>query len=88
LTLPAAAPAEAVIVEPFRPNVTLFELEKTKALRLLLVVPAERFTPVKLVATDAVIVEPFNPKLIPFEFEKVIAERLLLVVPPLKFTLA
>lgn len=82
-----ATVAEAVIVAPFKPNETLFELLSTMALRLLDVVPAETLTFVRDVATDAVIVAPFNPKLTPFEFEKVTALRLLDVVPALRLKL-
>jgi hypothetical protein len=78
---------DPVIVEPFNPNETPFELLNVIALRLLLVVPALKLTLVRLVATDAVIVEPFSPNEMPFEFENVIALRLLLVVPPLKLML-
>ncbi len=39
-----ATVAVAVMVLPFRPNVTLFELLNTIFVRLLLVVPAEKFT--------------------------------------------
>src|SRR5260221_3944123 len=75
------------MVDPLRPKLTLLLFEKTSALRLLLVVPADTLMLVRLVATEPVIVEPFKPKLTPLLFENVIAERLLLVVPPLKLTL-
>jgi hypothetical protein len=77
----ATAACTAVIVEPLRPNEMLFEFEKVTALKLFEVVPALKFTAVRLVATEAVTVDALRPKLTPFEFENVTAERLLLVVP-------
>ena len=57
----------AVTVLPLSPNETLFEFDSTNADRLLLVVPADRFTFVKLVAMLAVIVCPLVPNVTPLE---------------------
>ena len=76
----------AVTVLPFRPNDTLFELLKTKALRLFDVVPALRLTFVRLVAIEPVIVLPLKPKLTLLELLNVTADRFWLVVPAEKFT--
>lgn len=75
--LPPPPGIEAVIVEPLRPKLTPFRLEKTTDPRFLLVVPAEKLRFEKL----PVRVDPLSPKLRPLEFENTIWERLLLVVP-------
>ena len=81
------AVADAVIVEPLRPKLTLFEFENVMAERFWLVVPALTLMLVRLVATDAVMVDAFNPKLIPLEFENVKAEARFDVVPALRLML-
>lgn len=82
-----ATVALAVRVLPFRPNVRLFEFEKTTWPSATLVVPAEIEPAAAPAATLAVRVEPFRPKVTPFALLKVRAERLLLVVPALKLIL-
>jgi len=77
-----ALEAEAVIVAPLKPKLTLFELENITEARLLEVVPALKLTGDGAPAgAAAVITEPFKPKVIPPALSNVIAERLLLVVP-------
>ena len=71
-----------MIVDAFRPNETLLELEKVTAERFWLVVPALKLT-LAPGLIEAVIVEPLRPNETPFEFEKVTAERLFDVVPAL-----
>ncbi len=66
--LPPPPGIDAVMVEPLNPKLTPFRLEKTTEPKLLLVVPAEKFTLEKL----PVRVEPFSPKLNPLELEKTI----------------
>jgi hypothetical protein len=71
-----------VIVDPFNPNVILFALLNTTDARLLLVVPALKFTGEGAPAgAAAVITDPFNPNVIPPALSNVTALRLLLVVP-------
>jgi hypothetical protein len=62
----------------------LFELLRTKALRLLLVVPAERFTAVRDVATLAVTVDAFKPNETPLLLLNVNALARFDVVPALR----
>jgi len=77
-----ALEAEAVIVAPLKPKLTLFELENITEARSLEVVPALKLTGDGAPAgATAVITEPFKPKVIPPALSNVRAESLLLVVP-------
>jgi hypothetical protein len=78
---PAPGVTDAVTVLPLRPNETPLLLLKTNADRLLLVVPALRFTAVRLVAIDAVTVDALSPKLTLLAFENVKALAKFDVVP-------
>jgi hypothetical protein len=75
----------AVIVEPLRPNETLFEFEKTIALRLFDVVPALTLILVSDVAivTDAVTVLPLIPNDTLLLLEKTTSPFVARVVPAL-----
>ena len=82
--VPAAAArlfADAVMVEAFRPNDTLFEFENVKAEASFEVVPAEMLMLAALTLIDAVRTDPFSPKLTLLELENVMAERFCDVVP-------
>ena len=81
--VPAAAArlfADAVIVEPFKPNETSLLFEKVKAEAITEVVPAEMLM-LASGLTEAVMTEPFRPNETPLPFENVIALRLFEVVP-------
>jgi len=79
-----AGETDAVIVDPFSPNETLFELEKTIEPMFPLVVPAEMLTGDGAPAgAEAVIIDPFNPNVIPPASPNVRADKLLLDVPML-----
>ena len=82
-----AADALAVMVLPDSPKLTLFELEKVTADRLLDVPPADTLMLVSDVATLPVIVLPLSPKLTPLEFENVTALKLFDVAPAEKLML-
>ena len=76
--------ADAVMVDPFRPNETLFEFEKVKALARLLVVPAERLTLAWVLATVTLAVttdELLIPNVTLFEFEKTTVPLVAVCVP-------
>src|SRR5208337_918868 len=83
-----ALATEAVITEPFSPNITPLPFEKVIAERLFEVVPALTLMFVSDVATLAVIVPAFNPNETLEPFENVNAEARLLVVPADRLMLA